>query len=100
MDWRGRAELEVLTDGQVLSHEATYQVKMAGQENDLIERIRKERYFDPIHSQLDELLDPHTFVGRAPEQVDTFLRGWVEPALGDDELRAAVSNACRVELTV
>lgn len=44
-------------------------MKLRGEENDLVDRIRKSAYFAPIHNQLDSLLDPHTFVGRAPQQV-------------------------------
>ena len=50
-------------------------------ENDLIDRVRKDAFFAPIVPQLDELLDPTTFIGRAPEQVDAFLEEWVRPAL-------------------
>jgi adenylosuccinate lyase len=87
-------------EGQVLSQEAAYQVKQLGLGNDLIERIRREPYFDPIKGQLEELLDPRSFVGRAPEQVDRFLREWVEPALADDEFRIAVGNSATMELSV
>lgn len=58
----------------MLSHEAAFVVKMEGGDNDLIERIRKCAYFAPIHAQLDSLLDPTTFVGRAPQQVCSRLR--------------------------
>lgn len=66
---------------RVLSHEAGAVVKEQGGENDLIERVKKDQYFEPIWSQLGELLDPKTFVGRAPEQVVKFLSEWVGPAL-------------------
>jgi adenylosuccinate lyase len=66
---------------RVLSHEAGAVVKEQGGENDLIERVKKDQYFEPIWSQLGELLDPKTFVGRAPEQVVKFLSEWVSPAL-------------------
>ncbi|KII83674.1 hypothetical protein PLICRDRAFT_47157 [Plicaturopsis crispa FD-325 SS-3] len=85
---------------RVLSHEAAHQVKQLGLQNDLIERIRGDAYFDPIKGQLDELLDPKSFVGRAPEQVDSFLKEWVEPALADEELRTAVGTSGKVELNV
>ena len=85
---------------RVLSHEAGYQVKHLGLENDLIDRLRKDSYFDPIKGDLDELLDPKSFVGRAAEQVDDFLKEWVEPALADEELKAAVQNGEKVELNV
>jgi adenylosuccinate lyase len=87
-------------DWQVLSQEAAHRVKNLGLENDLIERIRGDSYFDPIKEQLDELLDPQSFVGRAPEQVDKFLKEWVEPALSQDEFKEVLSRAERVELNV
>ncbi|KYM96559.1 PREDICTED: adenylosuccinate lyase [Cyphomyrmex costatus] len=66
---------------RVLSQEAGAQVKQHGLDNDLIDRIRKDPYFAPILSQLDALLDPSTFVGRAPEQVVEFLEEDVYPML-------------------
>ena len=66
---------------RVLSHQAGYKVKMEGQENDLVERIKNEPYFAPILPEIDRLLDPKTFVGRAPEQVDEFLQDEVKPVL-------------------
>lgn len=54
---------------RVLSQEAGRVVKQEGGDNDLVDRIRKSDYFKPIHSQLDALLDPGTFTGRAPRQV-------------------------------
>ena len=66
---------------RVLSHEAAKQVKEFGKENDLIDRIKKTAYFAPIVPQLDTLLNPSTFVGRAPQQVGSFLKKEVEPAL-------------------
>lgn len=66
---------------RVLSHEAGAVVKEQGGENDLIERIKKDDYFKGIWGELDALLDPSTFIGRAPEQVDKFVSEWVQPAL-------------------
>jgi adenylosuccinate lyase len=66
---------------RVLSHQAAAQVKEHGKENDLIERIKQTAYFKPIHTILDQLLDPKTFVGRAPQQVTKFLGTEVFPAL-------------------
>ncbi|KAG5650972.1 Phosphoribosylglycinamide formyltransferase [Sphagnurus paluster] len=85
---------------RVLSHEAAHQVKHLGLENDLIERIRADPYFDPIKGQLNALLDPASFVGRAPEQVDAFIRDWVTPALAPEELQRAINGSQRVELSV
>ncbi|KIY48552.1 Adenylosuccinate lyase [Fistulina hepatica ATCC 64428] len=85
---------------RVLSQEAAYQVKQRGLENDLIERIRRDPYFDPIKGELESLLDPASFIGRAPEQVDTFLKKWVEPALAGEEARDAIQESQNVELNV
>lgn len=85
---------------QVLSHEAAYQVKQLGLENDLIDRVRRDAYFDPIKGDLERLLDPATFIGRAPEQVDRFLREWVEPALADADFQDVLVKAEKVELNV
>lgn len=67
----------------MLSHEAGAQVKQHGLDNDLVDRIKKDPYFAPILPQLDALLDPATFVGRAPEQVVEFLEEEVYPMLED-----------------
>ncbi|KAF5352991.1 hypothetical protein D9758_007961 [Tetrapyrgos nigripes] len=87
---------------RVLSHEAGWQVKMEGGENDLIERVKKDEYFKGIWDDLKDndggLLDPKSFVGRAPEQVDVFLRDWVKPVL--DEAKDIVEMAKKVELSV
>jgi len=51
------------------SQAAAAVVKERGGENDLVSRIRNDSYFAAVHSELDRLLDPKTFVGRAPQQV-------------------------------
>jgi len=51
------------------SQAAAVVVKELGGENDLVDRIRNDSYFTAIHTDLDHLLDPGTFVGRAPQQV-------------------------------
>lgn len=66
---------------RVLSHEAAAVVKQQGGQNDLIERIKKTKFFDAVIGQLDELLDAKTFVGRAPQQVEKFLKVEVAKAL-------------------
>lgn len=66
---------------RVLSVQAGKVVKEEGGQNDLIERVRKEEYFKPIWNELDALLNPSTFTGRAPQQVDSFLVKHVKPAL-------------------
>lgn len=78
---------------RVHSHAAGAVVKGEGKENDLIERIRGDAFFEPIWQELPRLLDPLTFVGRAPEQVAKFVApgGPVETAL--EPYREAVARA-------
>ncbi|EJD50812.1 adenylosuccinate lyase [Auricularia subglabra TFB-10046 SS5] len=83
---------------RVLSHQAAKLVKEEGKENDLIERVRQDAFFAPIVAQLDDLLDPKTFIGRAPEQVDEFLEEWVRPAL--EPWRSELKAVQKAELHV
>lgn len=63
------------------SHAAAAVVKETGGENDLIDRIHNDSYFAAIHADLGRLLDPKTFVGRAPQQVERFIGEDVKRAL-------------------
>uniref|UniRef100_A0A669Q0S9 Adenylosuccinate lyase n=1 Tax=Phasianus colchicus TaxID=9054 RepID=A0A669Q0S9_PHACC len=66
---------------RVLSQQAAAVVKQEGGDNDFIARVRADPYFSPIHEHLDSLLDPSSFIGRAPQQVAKFLKEEVRPAL-------------------
>lgn len=63
------------------SMEAGRRIKEDGQPNDLLERIGADPAFALSAQDLDRLLDPTDYIGRAPEQVDEFLTGQVEPLL-------------------
>ena len=58
------------------SHAAADQIK-AGLANDLLDRLEGDDAFKDI--DIDALLDPAAFIGRAPQQVDEFLKQDVEP---------------------
>lgn len=83
---------------RVLSHQAGRVVKEEGGENDLIERIKADKFFEPIWADLGSLMEPGTFVGRAPEQVDRFLRDFVRPALLP--YKQALASSGTAELSV
>ncbi|CCH46507.1 adenylosuccinate lyase [Wickerhamomyces ciferrii] len=78
---KGASRQEVHEEIRVLSHQAAAVVKQEGGDNDLIERIKNTEFFKPIHNELESLLDPSTFVGRAPQQVTKFLAKDVKNAL-------------------
>ncbi|KAJ5172737.1 hypothetical protein N7492_005330 [Penicillium capsulatum] len=65
----------------VLSHQASDNVKKQGKDNDLLDRIRRTAFFNPILPDLDNLLDAQTFIGRAPQQVEKFTTTEVAAAL-------------------
>ena len=54
---------------RVLSQKAGDQVKIQGMENNLMQQISACAYFSPIHTRVEELLDPSSFIGCAPQQV-------------------------------
>lgn len=73
---------------RLLSQEAGAQVKQEGKDNDFLDRVRADSYFAPILNDLDQLLQPLTYVGRAPEQVLEFIEEEVNPIINlyKDEL--------------
>ncbi|KAK3520303.1 hypothetical protein QTP70_020373 [Hemibagrus guttatus] len=66
---------------RVLSQQAAAVVKQEGGDNDFLDRVQADPYFAPIINQLNALLDPKTFIGRAPQQVARFLSEEVKPVL-------------------
>lgn len=60
---------------------AARRMKEEGAPADLLERIATDPAFGVSAPDLDELVDPRRFVGRAPEQVARVLDEWVAPVL-------------------
>jgi adenylosuccinate lyase len=73
---------------RVLSREAGRRVKDGGERNPLLDLVAGEEAFGLDRARLAELLDARRFVGTAPEQVDEFLAGTVEPWLAAHPSRA------------
>ncbi|KAF8471274.1 L-Aspartase-like protein [Kalaharituber pfeilii] len=78
---KGESRQEAHERIRVLSHEASAVVKLEGKDNDLIERIARDEFFRPLWDELEDLLRPETFIGRAPQQVESFVRREVAQAL-------------------
>ena len=57
--------------------QAAAEAMKAGKPNNLLEMLQADAAFANV--DFDSVLDPRQFVGRAPEQVDDFLREEVEP---------------------
>ena len=60
-------------------------VKVEGKENDLLERIAADPAFGMTKEQLDAIMEPKNFVGRAPEQTDEFIKEIVNPILEENK---------------
>ena len=58
---------------RVHSMEAGKNVKVKGKDNDLIDRIINDKYFNLDKDRLLEILDPKNFIGFAPEQTEEFV---------------------------
>lgn len=56
-------------------------VKKEGKENDLVERIANDSAFGMTKTEIEEILEPKNFVGRAPEQTEEFITEVVRPVL-------------------
>ena len=80
---------------RVHSMAAANEVKMNGAQNDLVHRIAQDPVFQMGEEEIQEILNPINFVGRAPQQTEEFIADYVQPLLeqsGDTEMD--------VELTV
>ncbi len=66
---------------RVHSMAASRVIKEEGGENDLLERIAADPAFGVTLEQLQTILRPERYVGRAPEQTEEFLQEQVQPVL-------------------
>lgn len=78
---RGGDRQELHEKIRVLSMEAGHTVKVEGKPNDLIDRILKDPSFNLKAEDVDALLNPILYVGRAPQQVADFIGEEVNPVL-------------------
>lgn len=69
---------------RVHSMEAGKRVKEEGMPNDLIERIKGDSSFRLTKEELENILDAKKYIGRAPEQVEEFIRDYVKNIINQD----------------
>ncbi len=75
---------------------AAARVKHDGAENDLLERLAADAAIGMSRAEIDDILDLRLFVGRAPQQVDEFLREEVGPVLDRYRDRLGARSDVRV----
>ncbi len=63
------------------SMEASKYIKEKGIDNDLLERIIKDKDFACIKDKISDILNPKNFIGRAPKQVDEYITKVAKPLL-------------------
>jgi len=59
------------------AHAAADRVKMEGKDNDLLDRLRGDSAFDSV--DINKVMNPKAFTGRASQQVDEFIKEHVAP---------------------
>lgn len=64
---------------RVYSQQAGNRVKLEGLSNNLIDLLKQDAYFTPVHGKLDALLEPAQFIGRCESQVSEYLENVVKP---------------------
>jgi adenylosuccinate lyase len=78
------------------SLEASRAMKKGADANDLLERLGRDKSFGVKLKDLEGVLDPRRFVGRAPEQVDEFLRDIITPLFAGDTAKSERAEELRV----
>ena len=79
------------------SMEAGKTVKMEGKKNDLLERIAADPMFGLTIDELNAIMEPKNFVGRAPQQTEEYVNGYVKPVIEENkELIEESGEAVRV----
>jgi adenylosuccinate lyase len=82
---RGGDRQELHESIRIHSMEAGKQVKMEGKENDLIERIISDPIFKMNREEIESILKPENFIGRAPEQVEDFITEHIANILKENQ---------------
>lgn len=78
---RGGDRQELHERIRIHSMEASKKVKIYGDKNDLLERIARDKMFDISIKELQKILDPKLYIGRAPQQVEEFIESAIYPIL-------------------
>ncbi len=78
------------------AQEAGRRVKEEGAENDLLDRLAADPAINMSREEINKILDLRSFVGRAPHQVEDFIRHEVNPFLDRHSQRLDVASDVRV----
>ncbi|HAG69067.1 MAG TPA: adenylosuccinate lyase [Lachnospiraceae bacterium] len=79
-----------------LSMRAGANVKREGRENNLLDLIASDERFDVSKEELERLLDPSRYTGRAVRQVESFLEDIVRPVLSENSGELGIDVSIKV----
>jgi adenylosuccinate lyase len=71
-------------------------LKDGADSNDLLERLGRDKSFGVKLEDLRGAIEPSRFIGRAPEQVDEFLRDVITPLFSSEVSRPEIAEEIRV----
>ncbi|MFL5482507.1 MAG: adenylosuccinate lyase [Gemmatimonadaceae bacterium] len=71
-------------------------LKDGADSNDLLERLGRDKSFGVKLEDLRGAIEPRRFIGRAPEQVDEFLRDVIAPLFSSEVSRPEIAEEIRV----
>ena len=77
---------------RVKSMEAAAMVKMAGQPNDLLQRLAASGQIPLTLEEMNELLSPENFIGAAALQVNDFITEVIDPILTEHKSELGLSG--------
>lgn len=77
---------------RIYSMEAAKRVKELGQRNDLIERIANDKAFGKNIDELNNILNPQNFCGRAAQQAEEFINEVVTPILQNNNSELGIKS--------
>lgn len=80
---RGGDRQELHEKIRELSMEAGRRVKEEGMTNDLLQRITQDESFLMSEEEILSVIDPQKFIGRAPGQVEDFIKDYVQPIINE-----------------
>ncbi|MEF3254785.1 MAG: adenylosuccinate lyase [Deferribacterales bacterium] len=81
---------------RVHSMEAGKVVKYEGGKNDLIERLIEDERIPLSKDEIDNIMNPKDFIGRAPEQVEEFIKEEINPIL--EKYKDAVGFSAEIKV--
>ena len=81
---RGGDRQELHERIRVHSMEAGKVVKVEGGENDLLFRIANDPSFGMTLPELEAVMEPRNFIGRAPQQTEEFVNEFIKPILEEN----------------